>query len=58
MGWGQGQFGWGTFGSDAPQFDVTDQEVLNALQLSMLEPPDKGQTWPSGLWSLKEIVNY
>lgn len=58
MGWGQGQFGWGTFGSDAPQFDVTDQEVLNALQLSMLEPPDKGQTWPSGLWSLQEIVNY
>ena len=47
MGWGQGQFGWGTFGSDAPQFDVTDQEVLNALQLSMLEPPEKGQTWPS-----------
>jgi hypothetical protein len=24
----------------------------------MIEPPDGGQTWPSGLWSLAEVVNY
>jgi len=23
MGWGQGRFAWGTYNSDAPQFDVT-----------------------------------
>jgi hypothetical protein len=58
MGWGQGQFGWGTFGSEAPQFDVTDKDVMNALQLSVLEPADDGQTWPSGLWNTAEIVSY
>lgn len=57
MGWGQGQFGWGTFGSEAPEFNVTDQDIMGALQLSMLEPDDGGQTWPSGLWSMQEIVD-
>lgn len=38
MAWGQGPAGWGTAGSDAPQFSVTDQEVITAVLLSLLEP--------------------
>lgn len=37
MGWGQGRFAWGTFGSDIPQFGVTDVEVLESVLLSVLE---------------------
>lgn len=37
MGWGQGRYGWGTFGSDIPQFGVTDIEVLDSVLLSVLE---------------------
>lgn len=35
-----------------------DQGVMNAIQYSMLEPPDGGQTWPSGLWTGAEVVGY
>src|SRR5690242_20166838 len=36
----------------------TDQSVMTQIQNTMIEPPDGGQTWPSGLWSLAEVVNY
>lgn len=58
MGWGQGRFGWGTFGGQAPQYDVADQEVLSAIQLSVLEPDDKGATFPSKIWTPAQVIEY
>lgn len=58
MGWGQGRFGWGTYNSDAPQFDVTDQSVLSSVQLSLLEPDTKGASYQSGIWTPAQVIQY
>jgi hypothetical protein len=58
MGWSQGRFGWGVYGNESPQFSVTDREVLSAVQLSLLEPDDKGATWPSLIWNAAQVVGF
>ncbi len=37
---------------------VTDQALLEEIQYSLVEPPDLGATWPSGLWTQAEILAY
>lgn len=56
MGWGQGPYGWGTFGSDIPTFGVTDQEVLGNVQASLLEPNTLGVTWQSTIWTTQQAL--
>lgn len=53
MAWGQGRFGWGTFGSEVPTFGVLDTEVLTNVLTSLLETPA-----PSGIWTTPQIVAY
>ncbi len=36
----------------------TDQDVMEQLQNVVIEPPDGGQTWPSDLWTMAEVVSY
>lgn len=36
---------------------TTDQEVLSELQSALVEIPDGGGTWPSGLWTRDEVVS-
>ncbi len=36
----------------------TDQEILTQMQYVMIETPDGGATWGSGLWTAAEVVNY
>jgi hypothetical protein len=36
----------------------TDQQLLEQVQNTMMEPPDGGTTWPSDLWTAAEVVNY
>ncbi len=36
----------------------TDQQVLTQLQYVMIESPDGGATWGSGMWTAAEIINY
>lgn len=36
----------------------TDQQVLNEIQYTVIEPPDSGATWPSGMWTAAETVRY
>lgn len=36
---------------------TTDQQLLQQVQYALLEPPDGGQIWPSGLWTRDELVN-
>lgn len=35
---------------------MTDQEVLQRVQYALLEQPDGGQTWGSGLWTRDEVI--
>lgn len=35
---------------------VTDQEVFSWVQALMIEPRDGGATWPSGLWTVDEVL--
>lgn len=35
---------------------MTDQDLLEALQYALMEPPDLGATWPSDLWSRAEVL--
>lgn len=35
---------------------TTDQALLNAVQYVLLEPPDLGATFPSGLWTRAEVL--
>ena len=35
---------------------MTDQDVLTLLQYALIEPPDAGATWPSGLWTRDEVI--
>ena len=37
---------------------MTDQELLEAIQYSLMEPPDLGATYPSGLWTAAEMLDY
>ena len=37
---------------------VTDLEFMEQLQRMVLEAPDFGATWPSGLWTRAEILGY
>lgn len=36
---------------------TTDQALLQQIQYALLEPPDAGQSFPSGLWTRDEVVN-
>jgi hypothetical protein len=58
MGWGQGRYGWGTFGSESPQFNVLDQEVLSSVQLSLLEPDNAGVSYAAGIWTATQVTQY
>lgn len=35
---------------------TTDQALLTQIQYAVIEPPDGGQSWPSGLWSRDEVL--
>lgn len=35
---------------------MTDQELLTLLQYSLVEPPDGGGSFPSGLWTRDEVI--
>lgn len=37
---------------------VTDQQVLGEIQEALVEPNDSGATWPSGMWTSAEVLNY
>lgn len=37
---------------------VTDQDLLEQLQRMVIEAPDLGVSWPSGLWTAAEILGY
>ncbi len=37
---------------------MTDQELFEEIQRAVIEPPDLGASWPSGLWTAAEIQNY
>lgn len=37
---------------------TTDQSMMQEIQYSLIEPPDLGQTWPSGMWNMTEVVRY
>lgn len=56
MAWGQGRFGWGTFGSDVPTFGVKDIEVLSNVQASLLEPTNGGSSFQSGVWTQAQAL--
>lgn len=34
---------------------TTDQDVYSHVQMALIEPPNGGQSWPSGLWSREEV---
>lgn len=36
---------------------TTDSALAQTLQYMLVEPPDGGQHWPSGLWSRDEVFN-
>lgn len=36
----------------------TDQQIMTQIQNVVIEPPDGGVTWPSGLWSANEVISY
>lgn len=36
---------------------IRDQQLLEAIQYAFLEPPDRGETWPSGLWAREEVLD-
>jgi hypothetical protein len=35
---------------------VRDQAVLSEIQYAVIEPPDGGASWPSGLWTRDEVL--
>lgn len=37
---------------------VTDQQLLEAIQYAVHEPPDGGATWPCEVWTRAEVVSY
>lgn len=36
----------------------TDQDIMEQIQYAVIEPPDSGATWPSGLWTKAEVAEY
>jgi hypothetical protein len=36
---------------------MIDQELLTGLQYALVEPPDGGASWPSGLWTRDEVLS-
>lgn len=36
----------------------TDQSVMSQIQDTVIEPANGGATWPSGLWTQDEVVQY
>lgn len=34
-----------------------DQQVMEEIQYAFLEPPDRGETWPSALWAREEVLD-
>lgn len=37
---------------------MIDQSLLTAIQYAVVEPPDGGAAWPSGLWNRDEVLSY
>jgi hypothetical protein len=37
--------------------EITDQALLSQIQLALVEPPDGGISWPSGLWRKEEVLS-
>lgn len=37
---------------------VRDQELLTEIQYAVIEPPNGGASWPSGLWTRDEVLGY
>lgn len=37
---------------------ITDQALLEEIQFHLVEDPDLGQTYPSALWTLSELIAY
>jgi len=35
---------------------MIDTDLLSELQLTLIEPPDGGATWPSGIWTRAEVL--
>lgn len=35
---------------------MTDQQLFTLLQYALVEPPDGGASWPSGLWTRDEVI--
>jgi hypothetical protein len=33
-----------------------DQDLLTAIQFALIEPPNGGASWPSGLWTREEVL--
>jgi len=36
---------------------MIDRDLLSELQLVLIEPPDGGDTWPSGIWTRDEVLD-
>ena len=36
----------------------TDQQIMNMIQFVMIETPNNGATWDSGLWTQTEVIDY
>lgn len=36
---------------------MRDQALLTGLQYALVEPPDGGSSWPSGLWTRDEVLH-
>lgn len=34
---------------------TTDSAIMQQVQYALIEPPDGGQSWPSGLWTREEL---
>lgn len=34
-----------------------DQALMEEIQYALLEPPDRGESWPSGLWAREEVLD-
>jgi len=37
---------------------ITDQEVLDEIQETLIETQDSGATWSSGFWTVSEVIGY
>ena len=36
---------------------MLDRDLLSELQLTLIEPPDGGDTWPSLIWDRSEVLD-